>query len=609
MTLRVPAEMSEHAAEPAAAAADVAEKKFSRRLRLGLALREKFGLGDTQFIYLWALCAGFIGALTALTFGFCVACVQDALTGTRGLSQVAAFASLAKWHCVLVPAVGGIFAGATLLFMHRFVPVRATEYMEAIALGDGYVPPKPSLLRSLSAVFTIGSGAAIGREGPLIQTSAVAASWLGAKFNLPPPRLRLLVACAAASAMAATFHTPLSGGLFVGEIVLGALTLDFLAPLLVASCTGYLTLSLLGAAEPIYHVADELAIGSNHLIIALSCIALGVIASLAANGWLWLLKKARKLLNGRHAWLPVRLALAGTLVGAAAVFYPELTGNGYNMIRGIVASQFSPEQALILLALKVGIVACVFGVGTVGGALTPSLTIGTFIGFLFSALMTRLGVSGDHAIAYSLVGMAAFFTTAANAPMTSLLLVVEFTLAGTLIFPLIVGVVVSYGVARLLRTESMYHGALTSGPQSIFSKPLDAVRIIEIARKNPPTVRPNDSFGAVAKVLIRHPSQTIFITGEAGEYQGAIVSSDILQFAKTKELAEAIIAMDVSRNNLPVLLPEMKLADALKIFAARKSEDSLALVDDADARRLLGVVNRSDLYLALGEIMRREKVR
>lgn len=585
------------------------EKKYSRWMRFALDLREKLRLGDTQIIYIWAIVTGVLGAVTALAFSFCVNCVQDLLTMTHGLTQVEAFSSMQNWHRILVPAIGGVLAGTTLLIMHKFVPVRATEYMEAIALGDGYVPPKPSLLRSLSAVFTIGSGAAIGREGPLIQTSAVVASWLGSRFKLPAPRLRLVVACGAASAMAATFHTPLSGGLFVGEIVLGALTLDFLAPLLVASCSGYLILSLVGAAEPIYHVSGEVIIGSNQLVIAFSCIALGLVASLAANVWLWLLKIARRFLNGRHALLPVRLALAGAVVGAAAIFYPELTGNGYSMISGIVSAQFSPQEAAILLALKVGIVACVFGVGTVGGALTPSLTIGTFIGFLFSALMTRLGVPGDHAVAYSLVGMAAFFTTAANAPMTSLLLVVEFTLAGTLIFPLVVGVVVSYTVSRLLHTESMYYASLAAGPRSIFSKPLAAVRLIELARRQPPTVRPDASFGDVAKMLIRHPSQTIFITGENDAYRGAIVSSDILQFAKTKELAEAIIAIDVSRDNLPVLTPEMKLPDALKVFASRKHEDSLALVESEKTRKLLGIVNRSDLYLAIGEIMRREKIR
>ena len=87
------------------------------------------------------------------------------------------------------------------------------------------------------------------------------------------------------------------------------------------------------------------------------------------------------------------------------------------MIRGLVNLQFTSEHALYLLLLKVGVVAIVFGVGTVGGALTPSLTIGAIVGFLFSTCMVQLGFPGDYAIAYSLVGMAAFFTTAANAPL------------------------------------------------------------------------------------------------------------------------------------------------------------------------------------------------
>lgn len=63
------------------------------------------------------------------------------------------------------------------------MPAKATEYMEAVALGNGYVPPKPSLLRSLSAVFSVGSGASIGREGPLVQAAAVAAPPWGVSFT------------------------------------------------------------------------------------------------------------------------------------------------------------------------------------------------------------------------------------------------------------------------------------------------------------------------------------------------------------------------------------------------------------------------------------------
>lgn len=185
---------------------------------------------------------------------------------------------------------GGLLAGLTLLFTHRFVPAKATEYMEAVALGNGYVPPKPSLLRSLSAVFSVGSGASIGREGPLVQAAAVVGSALGRFFHLSAPRLRLVVACAAASGMSSAFHTPLAGGLFVSEIVLGALTIDFLAPLLVASCAGYFTMGLFHEPAPIYQLQQEVSLTGNQHV--LWCVLLGALASLVASFWLLILKKS-----------------------------------------------------------------------------------------------------------------------------------------------------------------------------------------------------------------------------------------------------------------------------------------------------------------------------
>ena len=571
-----------------------------------LDLRKKLHIGDRQVLYLWAIFVGIAGAMTALCFEHGVQFVQDLLTGQTDASQIGAFSSIPPWLRILVPSIGGFMAGATLLFTHRFVPLKATEYMEAITLGDGYVPVKPSLLRSLSAVFSIGSGAAIGREGPLVQTSAVVASALGRKFHLSAPRLRLMVACAAAAGMSAAFHTPLAGGLFVSEIVLGSLTIDFLAPLLVSSCAGYLTLSFFADPVPIYHTINTISI-TNDTKVVLCCIVLGAVASFAAQGWLWLLKKSRALLAGSKIWLPIRLALAGALVGAIAIQYPEIVGNGAHMIRGLVNMQFTAEKALVLLGLKVLAVAIVFGVGTVGGALTPSLTIGGVLGFLFSECLQLLGMPGDYAIAYSLVGMAAFFTTAANAPITSLVLVIEFTLAGHLMFPLIIGVLVSNGIAKLFRVESMYHDSLSYGPRSIFSKPATEVTVRDIARKSPPVLKPDDRFGTIATTLLTDSSQIIFVASEQGRYLGSIISQDVLDFAKNEELAQAVLAIDVLRTDLPTIDPELKLPEALNIFSQQSQLESLAMVDK-DSLEILGVINKTDLYLVLSEIMKRENI-
>lgn len=575
-------------------------------LNFALFLRAKLNLQGKHGIYLWAFLVGVAGACVALLFEVCTNVVQDLLSQQHGESQLSLFSNMDWFMRVIVPASGGLISGIILYLTYRYVPTKATEYMEAVALGDGYVPSKPSLLRSLSAVFTIGSGAAIGREGPLVQCAAVVSSYIGRYFRLPIPRLRLIVACGAAAGLSAAFHTPLAGGLFVAEIVLGALTIDLLAPLLVSSCASYFTISILADTSPLYRASGLSLDMGPHMVVY--CIILGALAALAAKGWLVFLKKARKFLNGKPAWLPVRLMLAGAVVGTMAIWYPEIVGNGAHMIRGIINMEFSPEHIMVLLGLKVLAVAVFFGVGAVGGVLTPSLTLGGVLGFLFSyALSTHLGIPGNHAIAFSMVGMAAFFTTAANAPMTSLLLVIEFTMAGEMMFPLIIAVLVSHGIARLLKADSMYSASLSMGPRSIFSKSLDEVELEEVSRSAPAAIRPNAKFDEVAKILLVNPSQTIFVTSAKGRYLGIIVPEDVLSFAKNREIANAVLALDVMRSDLPALSTTMNLPDALEVFSQKNMPESLPLVNPSD-KNLCGVVNKTDLYLTLSEIMRREKL-
>ena len=77
---------------------------------------------------------------------------------------------------------------------------------------------------------------------------------------------------------------------------------------------------------PIYQLQQEVSLAGNQHV--LWCVLLGALASLVASFWLLILKKSRRYLNGKRQWLPVRLTAAGVLVGAIAIFYPEIVGNG-----------------------------------------------------------------------------------------------------------------------------------------------------------------------------------------------------------------------------------------------------------------------------------------
>lgn len=169
---------------------------------------------------------------------------------------------------------------------------------------------------------------------------------------------------------------------------------------------------------------------------------------MAAKGWVSLLDAAARYLNGRQSLLPLRLAAAGLVVGILAVFYPEVVGNGQALITGLVHEDYGTREALVLLLVKVSAVAVVFGCGTVGGAMTPTLYVGSMVGFIFSTVLTSLGMEGNHTVAYAMVGMASFFAVAAQAPLTALVMVVEFSMSGQMIYPLLIGVVSAYGTGN-----------------------------------------------------------------------------------------------------------------------------------------------------------------
>ena len=126
--------------------------------------------------------------------------------------------------------------------------------MEAILIGNGQLPVKSSLVKSMAAMFSIASGGSIGREGPMVQLAAVAASWLGRWRSFSPPQLRLLVACGAASGIASAYNAPIAGSFFVAEIILGTIAMESLGPLVVSAVAATLTVRVLTPAHILYRV-------------------------------------------------------------------------------------------------------------------------------------------------------------------------------------------------------------------------------------------------------------------------------------------------------------------------------------------------------------------
>ena len=583
------------------------EMRRLRRLLLGLRLWSWLRPSDRQALLWWAFAAGLLGATGTVAFRYAGLGLQFLLTGRTG-DEVSIFAALAWWQRLCIPAGGGLAAGLVLLLARRLGDRKATDYMEAVVVGDGHVPVRPSLMRSLSALFSISSGEAIGREGPLVQLAAVAASLLGRFRRMAPARLRLIVACGAAAGIAAAYNTPLGGALFVAEIVLGSIAMETLGPLLISSVVAVLVNRTLFTDEPLYVVQT---VASPTFGAMPFYLLLGLVCGVGAHVWMRLLRRSTRAFAFTRLPLVLRLTLGGAIVGALAIWHPEATGNGMSVIRDLLNNQhYAVPLLLAVLAAKILATAAAFGSGAVGGVFTPTLFVGAAVGALLtfaSALVP--GLPALDPIGFTLAGMGGFLAAAANAPVTAILMVFEMSLHHNIVLPLMVTTVVALFTARRLGGESIYRESLQSGGPSLFDRELGELTVADLMRREFLQIRPTARFSELAARLLKSRRAQVLVTDEGALLRGLIRLDDVEPFLKDPYVAETVLAIDVIHDNLPALTPATTLAQALDTFARHK-HDALPVVEAGSSPpRVVGVLDREDLFLAVSEVTRRSRAR
>ena len=111
------------------------------------------------------------------------------------------------------------------------------EVMDAIYYREGKIRPIVAAVKSLASAISIGTGAAVGREGPIIQIGASLGSSLGRFVNMAPWQRITLVAAGAGAGIAATFNTPIGGVMFAIELMLPEISARTFLPVALATGT------------------------------------------------------------------------------------------------------------------------------------------------------------------------------------------------------------------------------------------------------------------------------------------------------------------------------------------------------------------------------------
>lgn len=404
------------------------------------------GQSELYLLLLMATLAGLFGALVTVLFREGIRALEWLVSGQdQGL--VAAAESLSPWQRLLVPMVGGLIAGVILQQVGGWLRGRSTtDYMEAVAVGDGWISVRHSLVKAGSSLVTVASGGSIGREGAMVQLAAMVASAMGRIARFPRDRLRLLVAAGAAAGLASAYNAPIAATLFVAEIVLGSIALEHIGPLIIAAVIANTTVHEILGYAPVYQIPAFSLVSDWELALYL---VLGVLAGHLAPVFLSLLARAHQFFGRLPMPLAGRMALGGLIVGVISVYEPQVWGNGYSVVNAVLQDPWAWQALLTVLVLKMIATAATHGSGAVGGAFTPTIFVGAMLGALFGTLVHTLLPDGTATpSAYAVVGMGAMLAGTTHAPLMSILMVFELTLDYQIVLPLMLAVITAHYTAR-----------------------------------------------------------------------------------------------------------------------------------------------------------------
>jgi CIC family chloride channel protein len=393
-----------------------------------------------------ALEAAAIGAVSGLSVAgvrLFFRLLQWCVTGHAGLLSTAAEA-LPLWRRALTPALGGLAAIVVLSIARRVMAgLRTVEYVEAVRFDEGRIPMTSTLWRTLSSACSVATGAAIGREGSMIQFAAATVSWLGQRLSWIRLPLAQQVACGVAAAVAAAYQAPLAGVFFALEIVMAAPAWNVIPVLLISAFAGAAASRSVLPGGPLFAPHGPMGITPFGVCFALLlAVFLGVLGPL----YLW----AVRSLRFARKW-PLSLFWSGAVVGILSLLTPLVWGNGDAALLGDLQSSATVHALLLVLLVRLGATALCVGTGTVGGVFTPTLFVGSALGLLIGHL-----APGGNGLVFAVIGMGCLLAAATHAPLMASLMIAELT-GQWMLFPLLlICNLVAWQVATRISAHSLY---------------------------------------------------------------------------------------------------------------------------------------------------------
>lgn len=512
---------------------------------------------------------------------------------------------------LIFPVIGVLLAGLFVRYVVKDdISHGVTKILYALSQRKSRIKPHNVWTSLVASSVTIGMGGSVGAEAPIVLTGSAIGSNIGRLFRLDQRNLMLLVGCGAAGAVSGIFKAPITGLIFVIEVLMLDLTLTSVLPLLISSVTGATMAYFLFGTDAMFSfsLSDTFELDRIPFVLLL-----GICCGLASLYFTKISFELEKRLQGIKVYR-YRYLISALMLSVLIFILPSLYGEGYQTISSLIdgepqdimsGSFFAllgdglwvlPLFVLLSLLFKVFATVATNSGGGSGGVFAPSLFVGALVGFFFAHVIDMIHEVDSVSFIFphlstknfALMGMAGVMAGVMHAPLTGTFLIAELTGSYSLFLPLLLVSISSYATIKVFLPHSIYSLRLAEKGKLLTHHKDKAVltlmQVDNVIEENFSRLHPDMTLGDVVRVFSESQRNVFPVVDDEGKIMGIVMLDNIRNIMFRSDLYERF------------KVSQFMISPPAKVVSDMNMEEVMDLFDDVNAWNL-PVVDADGVYL------------
>lgn len=557
----------------------------------------------------------FLSVLVGFLAGVAAALIKNSVYWIQDLLSASPFGA----YDFLFPLVGLLLTVTIINYVIR-TKVRhgIPTTLYAISKRNSELRVHNTFSSIITSAITVGFGGSVGLEGPTVATGSAFGSNIGKLFRLDYKTKTLLVGCAAAGALSAIFKAPIAAIVFAIEVIMLDLTAASLIPLLLASVSAVITSYLFLGEGFLFHFTLKDAFVLRNVPFYILLGGLTGLASLYFSKVFFGIEGFFEKVKGSY----LRALLGGSVLGLIVYFFPQLYGEGYELINGLIQGNYDntvlednsvlpldknvywPIVFLFSLALlKVVATSITFGSGGVGGIFAPTLFMGSSLGFVFAKAFYHFDLVRLPESNFALVGMAGMMAGVLHAPLTAIFLIAEITGGYELFVPLMIASAISYLTVRAFMRHSVYTQQLAKRGELItHHKDRAVLSLMDLEKEienDFEKVHPEETLGELCSAIARSKRDLFPVVDQGGAMLGVVFLHEIRELIFDRDRYDELTVSDLMTTPPAFIQADEEMNEVMDKFE-RTGAWNLPVVKGSEYK---GFVSKSKLFSAYRRLL------